>query len=198
MQQHLANKREALAALALANATTTATTATVGINGEVTPTTTPTITGTATTAAAAAAGAGASTAKPPTEDPSLYAFTTLSPSFRRALNTGAPLPPCLSEVLLGHTRNVKALQGGGVDPDDQFVPLPQQVTNPNGTVHKSRAPVASVACPSIVAILHLRAALSTPHPPRTLSDTPSDSLYYPYCCFLPLLLFSPPCYIPPN
>jgi hypothetical protein len=99
-RHHLAIMKEA--ALAQRNTTATTAAADVGVNGE--------------------AAAAAADAKEPTEEPPLYAFTTLSPAFRTALNVVAPLPPFLTEVLLAHAVAAGDLQEPPPDPDDvQFL-----------------------------------------------------------------------------
>ena len=108
--QHLTLLREAAAAQInnLANnsssssSSSSAASATVGINGETT-TTTPNST------------TPAVKVKPIVEDPPLYAFTTLSPALRAALNTGAPLPPCLAELLMAHTKHNREEEAGTAD-----------------------------------------------------------------------------------
>ena len=108
--QHLTLLREAAAAQLsnLANNTTSSTTtksasATVGIDGETT--TNPT----------SSVSTPAVKVKPIVEDPPLYAFTTLSPALRASLNTGAPLPPCLAELLMMHTQNTRENESGHSD-----------------------------------------------------------------------------------
>ena len=109
--QHLTLLREAAAAQInnLANnnnsstsssTTTKSATATVGINGETTT---------------SSSTSPAVKVKPIVEDPPLYAFTTLSPALRAALNIGAPLPPCLAELLMAHTKPTRENESDSAD-----------------------------------------------------------------------------------
>ena len=106
---HLTIMREA--ALAQRNATGGAA---VGIDGEAT---------------AVPLVADASAKAPVAEEPPLYAFTTLSPAFRKALNAAAPLPPFLTEVLFAHAVAAGDLKEAPPDPDDAQFLSPAQVRN---------------------------------------------------------------------
>ena len=116
--QHLTLLREAAAAQInnlTNNNSSSATSATVGINGETTTTPNSTI--------------PAVKVKPIVEDPPLYAFTTLSPALRAALNTGAPLPPCLAELLMEHTKHTREEEAGTADA--QFLTASSSSSKPN-------------------------------------------------------------------